>query len=61
MTLGEDLSQVRTGHAPLVLAALNNAVLAFMDALGVGNVAAQMRIFDARPLDAVRLLLGANF
>jgi predicted transposase YbfD/YdcC len=59
VTLGEDRCQVRTGQAPQVLAALNNAVLGLMDFLRVTNVAAQMRIFDARPLEAVRLLLAA--
>jgi len=40
-----------------VLAALNNAVLALMDWLGVRNVPAQMRIFDAHPHEALRILL----
>lgn len=38
VTLGEDHCQVRTGEAPLVLAALNNVVLALFDFLGVRNV-----------------------
>lgn len=38
VTLGEDHCQVRTGKAPLVLAALNNVVLALFDFLGVRNV-----------------------
>ena len=59
VTLGEDHSQVRTGQAPSILAALNCAVLSFMDLFHVHNVAAQTRIFDAQPLLAVRLLLGA--
>lgn len=57
VTLGEDLSQLRTGEAPAVLAALNNAVLALMDALHVARVPVQMRIFDAHPQQAVELLL----
>ena len=58
VTLGEDQSQVRTGRAPQVLAALNNAVLALMDWLKVSNVPAQMRVFAAHPHAALRLLLG---
>lgn len=59
VTLGEDACQVRTGQAPQVLAALNNAVLALADALYVSNLAAQMRVFDAHPEQALALLLGS--
>ena len=61
VTLGEDACQVRTGQAPQVLAALNNAVLALADALQVSNLAAQMRTFDAHPEQALALLLGSDF
>jgi predicted transposase YbfD/YdcC len=54
--LGEDHSQVRTGRAPEVLAALNTTVLALMDFLHVPNVANQMRFYQAHPLEALRLL-----
>jgi hypothetical protein len=57
VTMGEGHSQVRTGDAPQVLAALNNAVLALMDWLGVRNVPVQMRTFDVRPHEALRILL----
>jgi predicted transposase YbfD/YdcC len=57
VTLGEDQSQVRSGCAPQVLAALNNTVLALMDFLRVPNVANQMRFYQAHPLEALRLLL----
>ena len=57
MTLGEDHSQVRSGCAPQVLAALNNTVLALMDFLHVPNVPNQMRFYQAHPLEALRLLL----
>lgn len=59
VTLGEDHCQVRKGTAPLVLAALNNAVLALFDFLGVANVPQQMRRCDAYPAQAVRLVLGS--
>ncbi len=57
VTLDEDHSQVRTRRAPQVLAVLNNALLALMDCLHVPNVPAQMRIFQACPLEALRLFL----
>ena len=59
VTLREDHSQVRKGGAPRVLAVLNSFLLALLDFLGVGNVPQQMRLFDAHPLLAVRLLLGS--
>jgi predicted transposase YbfD/YdcC len=57
VTLGEDHSQVRSGCAPQVLAALNNTLLALMDFLHVPNVPDQMRFYQAQPLEALRLLL----
>ncbi len=58
VTLGEDASQVRTKGAPIVLAALNGGLLAFMDFIGVKNVAKQTRHFCAQPQEALQLLLG---
>jgi predicted transposase YbfD/YdcC len=57
VTLGEDHSQVRSGCAPQILAALNNTVLALMDFLHAPNVPNQMRFYQAHPLEALRLLL----
>jgi hypothetical protein len=57
VTLGEDHSQVRTGCAPQILAVLNNTLLALMDFLGVSNVPAQMCIYQAHPIEGLRLLL----
>lgn len=59
VTLREDHCQVRKGDAPRVLANLNSFLLALLDFLGVSNVPQQMRIFDANPFQAVRLLLGS--
>jgi predicted transposase YbfD/YdcC len=59
VTLREDHSQVRKGTAPRILAILNSFLLALLDFLGVCNVSKQMRLFDAQPLLAVRLLLGS--
>lgn len=58
VTLGEDACQVRVKGAPQALAALNGGILAFMDWLGVSNVASQMRHFCAHPQEALPLLLG---
>ena len=57
VTLGEDPCTVRRGHTLQVLAALNNAILALADRLQIVNLAAQRRIFAARPDEALRLLL----
>ncbi len=59
VTLREDACQVRKGEAPRVLAVLNSFLLALLDFLEVSNVPHQMRIFAARPWQAVRLLLGS--
>lgn len=59
VTLREDHCQVRKGDAPRVLAVLNSFLLGLLDWLGVSNVPKQMRLFDARPVLAVRLLLGS--
>ena len=58
VTLREDHCQVRKGVAPRVLAVLNSFLLGLLDLLGITNVARQMRLFDAHPLQAVQLLLG---
>lgn len=49
VTFREDVSQVRTGGAPEVLAALNGGLLAVMDYKGVKNIAKQMRYFVHNP------------
>ncbi len=59
VTLREDACQVRKGAAPRVLAVLNSFLLAVLDFLGVSNVPKHMRLLDAHPLKAVRLLLGS--
>jgi predicted transposase YbfD/YdcC len=57
VTLGEDACQTRTGPLPGLLAQLNSTVLSLMDRAGVGNVARQMRYFDAHVEQALSLLL----
>lgn len=56
-TLREDACQVRKGPAPRTLAILNSFVLALFDWLEVRNVASQMRLFAAQPLQALRLFM----
>ena len=57
VTLCEDACQVRKGAAPHTLAVLNSFVLALFDFCNVSNAKQHMRLFDAQPLQAVRLLL----
>jgi predicted transposase YbfD/YdcC len=57
-TLGEDRSQVRSGNAPQVMAALRNLVLGTLRREKVTNIAAALRTFAARPHAAVALILA---
>jgi hypothetical protein len=59
VTLRVDHWQVRKGAAPRLLALLNSFLLALLDLVGESLVPKQMRIFDAQPLLAVRLLLDS--
>lgn len=56
VTLGEDASQVRSGAAPQVLAALRNAVLGLLRQHGYTNIAAALRHFAWSPGAALCLL-----
>lgn len=53
VTFKEDLSQVRTGHIPQVMAALRNAVISMMRLLGASNIAAACRRYAAQPAQAL--------
>jgi predicted transposase YbfD/YdcC len=55
-TFGEDASQVRSGAAPEVLAALRNAVLGLLRAGGHTNIAAALRQMAWQPGAALHLL-----
>jgi predicted transposase YbfD/YdcC len=57
VTLGEDACTVSRGQTPRVLATLNNLILTLADRIHVSNLAEQRRIFDARPEDALNLIL----
>lgn len=56
VTLGEDGSQVRTGAAPQVMAALRNTVIGLLRMAGTTNVAAALRRHAAHPEEALALL-----
>lgn len=56
VTFGEDKSQVRTGNAPRVMAALRNTAIGVMRLSGTTNIASALRRNAARPPEAIRLL-----
>ena len=60
VTLREDRSRVRTGHAPQVLAVVNNLVLGLLARLGYTNAPAARRHFAAHLDEAVNLILQAQ-
>jgi predicted transposase YbfD/YdcC len=60
VTFGEDHSQVRSGNAPQVKAALTNLALTLLRRNGHNNIAAALRTFAARSRDAVALVLSAH-
>lgn len=59
VTYGEDDSQVRSGAAPQVCAALRNLAIALLRRARVGNIAAALRTHGARPRAAVALVLSS--
>ena len=59
VTLGEDASQVRSGAAPQVMAALRNSILALLRHAGWTNIAAALRHIAWQP-GAALLLLGIH-
>ena len=56
MTMKEDASQVRSGAAPQVMAALRNTTLGLLRQAGTGNIAAALRHYSYKPLEALALL-----
>ena len=56
VTFGEDKSQVRVGNLPQVLAALRNASLNLLRLAGHRNVAVALRLYAARPAQALQLM-----
>ncbi len=60
VTFDEDRSQVRTGAAPQVMAAMRNLVLALLHRAGHANIAAALRTSAGRPAAAVTLILSGG-
>lgn len=54
VTLAEDASQVRTGHAPQVMAAGRNFAIGLLHAFGAPNIAAALRRNAARASTVLR-------
>lgn len=54
--MGEDACRVRTGAAPQVLAGVRNAVLALVRHDGWANVAAALRHYGVKVVEALRLI-----
>jgi predicted transposase YbfD/YdcC len=57
-TLKEDRCTLRTGHAPQLMAAINNLVLGLLLRCGVTNVPDARRDFEADPKAGLVLILG---
>jgi len=57
VSLGEDLSQVRTGQAPRIMATCRNIAVSLLRLDGWDNIAAGLRHHAARPARALKLAL----
>ena len=53
VVFGEDRSQVRSGTAPQLLAALRNLVLGLLRLIGVKNIAAALRHYGWKPWETL--------
>ena len=56
VVFGEDLSQLRTGSALQLLAALRNLVIGVLRLSGVKNISAALRHYDWKPWEALSLI-----
>lgn len=56
VTYAEDHSQIRTGHAPRIMAGLRNLAIALTDLMGWTNIAAANDHYRAHPDHALQLL-----
>lgn len=54
--MGEDASQVRSGSAPQIMAALRNSVLGSLRGAGWTNIAAALRHYAWQPAAALTVL-----
>jgi len=55
VTFDEDRSQIRTGHAPHVVAALRNTAISILRRAGHTNIAAALRTYAAKPREVLAL------
>jgi predicted transposase YbfD/YdcC len=60
VTMGEDLSQIRTGHGPAVMAALRNLAISIYRRHGEPNIAAATRQTSRHPGRVLPLLIHAK-
>lgn len=56
VSLGEDASTVRSGAIPEVMAGLRNVALGLLHLEGWHNIAAALRHYAAKPLEALALI-----
>lgn len=56
VTLGEDASRIRTGHAPQVMALFRNVAISLLGLLGYDSPSEGMRHFAYNPAEAVKLV-----
>ena len=56
VVFGEDQSQVRSGSAPQLMAALRNLVIGTLRLSGVNNIAAALRHYGWKPWEALSLI-----
>lgn len=56
VSMGEDAHQMHTGNAPLVLAALRNALLKLLRGAGWTNIAAGLRHYAGAPQEALQFI-----
>ncbi|MGW5153467.1 ISAs1 family transposase [Rhodococcus koreensis] len=57
VTFGEDLSQVRTGQTPRIMATCRNVAVSLLRIAGWGNIAAGLRHYTRQPDQALALAL----
>ena len=59
VTMGEDASQIHTGHAPQALAALRNGIISLLRRKGWTNIADALRYYGASVHHALQLIGAA--
>ncbi len=57
VTYGEDLSQVRTGHGPAVMATLRNLAISLLRTAGATNIAAACRHLSRHPARVLTMIM----